>query len=434
MKIHILAICGVMTTPLALELKKQGHQVSGSEQDKIYPPFSTQLQKAKIPINQTPINSKIDLYIIGSAYKNIPKTLNEFEQITKQKLKYISATNYIAQYIAKNESILIAGSYGKTTITALCVWILKNAQLKPSYMIGGQPINNFPSLEISDSPWSVIEADESINGLDTKAKFLYYPVKHVIITSTNWEHKDCYPTNKDNLNAYKNLIQKIPKDGFLIYNQFDSALKKLTKYCIGTSIPYQTKTNIPNKLIGQFNQENISAASTLCHHMGIPLKIITQSISGYLGIKRRLETIGDYQNILFIDDFAQNPNRIYSTINAIKQQYPKHPIKVYFEPHASFILTKTGLKGFKQAFSHVQEVILSQIPYKNTISKTKRSTAKDFKSEIGDKLIYLPLNQTIEKHFINSLNKQDILVHFSSGGLDGLNTLKKIINYYKLKK
>ena len=104
MKIHILAICGVMTTPLALELKKQGHQVSGSEQDKIYPPFSTQLQKAKIPINQTPINSKIDLYIIGSAYKNIPKTLNEFEQITKQKLKYISATNYIAQYIAKNES------------------------------------------------------------------------------------------------------------------------------------------------------------------------------------------------------------------------------------------------------------------------------------------------------------------------------------------
>ncbi len=137
MKIHILGISGSMTAPLAISLKKQGHHVTGSEQTKIYPPFSTQLTQAKIPINPPPYTP--DLYIVGSSYKNQEKLITEFKTIKKSNIPYISATKYIAKNLIKKNSILIAGSYGKSSISAMLVFILKNTKHKPSYMFAAQP-------------------------------------------------------------------------------------------------------------------------------------------------------------------------------------------------------------------------------------------------------------------------------------------------------
>ena len=116
LNIHILAICGQLNTPLALALKKQGHQVTGSDQEKIYPPFSFELQNNDIPVNTTTIDSHIDLVIVGSGFNKFSRCQEEFEQVKENNIPYISATNYISQNLIKPESILVAGSYGKTTI------------------------------------------------------------------------------------------------------------------------------------------------------------------------------------------------------------------------------------------------------------------------------------------------------------------------------
>ncbi|MEI8067844.1 MAG: Mur ligase family protein [Candidatus Shapirobacteria bacterium] len=423
MKIHIIGIAGTMTAALAVALKKEGHQITGSDQDKIYPPISTTLNSAKIKINNTNINKNIDLAIIGSSYNSFEKTRTEFEQIKKLKIKYISATEYIAKYVSKNNPILVAGSYGKTTITSLLVWIFKKANLNPSYMFGGQSLNKFDSLDITKSDWSIIEADESINGLDTQAKFLYYPAKYLILTSAQWEHKDSYKSESENFNAFKKLVSNLPKNGLLVINKLGFKTQELSKLTKARIVTYETQTD------GNYDYENKLAAITLCQELGINKKIIDKAVATFKGVKRRLELVADSNNILFFDDFAQSAPRIKSTIEALKLKYPKRKIKVFYLPHASFLQYKDSLIGLKDAFNGAVEIVLGQIKFNKDISKEDRVSASDFKKEIGSKLIYLPTEQDIIKHYQQSLVGNDILIYMSSGGLSSQKTFKKIIKY-----
>lgn len=430
MHIHILSIAGQgMTTALALGLKNQGHFVTGSDQTHIYPPASTQLAAAQIPVNTTPIDASIDLAIIGSGFKAFSQTQQEFAHINQLKIPYLSATNYIAQNIIKKNSILIAGAYGKTTITALVVWILTQAGYQPSYFFGGQSKNNLPSLQFSDSDWSVVEADESINGLDTQAKFLYYPTTHLVLTSAAWEHKDSYPTADLNKLAFQKLVNQIPPNGFLVYNPTESTTTPLLPICLGQKLPYNQKLDFPSQLIGDFNHANILAAATLCLALGVDQDTLAQAIKSFAGIHHRLDqTI--INNRIFIDDFAQSAPRLTQAIAAIQKHYPSKTLKIFFEPHASFLQHRQSLIDFDKVFKSATEVVLSPIKFNPTIDKNDRSTAVDYRRQIGDKLLYLPDYDQIYNHFIATLTSNDILVHFSSGGLDGLTTYQKIINYF----
>lgn len=430
-KIHILAISGQgMTTPIAIFLKKNNFDITGSDQQKIYPPASYQLKNAKIKINQTQINKKIDLAIIGSGFNKFKNTQLEFEKIKQLKIPYISATSFVAKHIIKKQSIIIAGSYGKTTTTGLLTWILIKANKNPSYLIGGKNINTIPSINIADSDWSVVEGDESINGLDTKAKFLYYPTKYVIITSTFWEHKESYSSQEDNLSAFRSLIKNIPIDGVLVFNQNDPGLVKISKICQGKIIPFSNK-KFQTPLIGEHNQMNIAAAYTMAKILGIEEKIILNAIKTYRGIKRRIELIGSYKEITFIDDFAQSPPRIKSSLEAIAKAFPKRRIKVYLEPHASFILNTELIKQLKSALNQADLVVLSQIPYKKINSSDQRIGFKHFKEAIGDKISYIPLNHQLESFFQDNLKRGDILLHMSSGGQQGLKSFRNIVSFFK---
>ena len=456
MHIHIVGIAGTMTAPLAANLKKRGVYITGSDQDKIYPPVSTILKKSDILINSIDINTNIDLAIIGSSYLSFDKTKKEFNQIKKIKIPYISATKYLAQNLIKENSILIAGSFGKTTITSLLSWIFIKAKKDPSYMFGGYSKNKIESLNFSSSNWSIVEADESINGLDKKAKFLYYPVKHLILTSADWEHKDSYPNKLKNFKAFKKLIINIPNDGTLLINSNGHQTKKLSLYSKAKIITYNSPksdyfiekndihhdlTNIlihtpkgplpiQTTLIGQFNFENILAAVSLADHLGINFRIIQKAVFSYRGVKRRLELIDNLHNILFFEDFAQSANRIKSTIDALKTHFPDKLIKVFFQPHASFTQYKTNLIGLRKAFYKADEVVLGPIRFNPKIDKKSRTTAKDFKKEIGSKLIYIPIEKEITTYYIHQLSSNDILVHMSSGGLSGNKIIKSIIKHF----
>jgi UDP-N-acetylmuramate: L-alanyl-gamma-D-glutamyl-meso-diaminopimelate ligase len=430
LNIHILGIAGQgMTTPLALELKKKGNIVSGSDQTKIFPPASTQLETSKIPINVTPITKKIDLIIVGSAYQKFPNCVEEYEQAKRLGIPTISATEFVANTLIKDNSIVVAGSYGKTTITALLSWIFHELDFKPNYFFGGQSLNNQKSLEMNQSDWSIVEGDESINGLDTQAKFSYFYVKHLIITSVNWEHKDSYSSLEENHKSYMSLLERVPPNGVIVYNPNDPVLTEMVKSLKANTIAYQDYA-FNTTLIGQHNHDNINAALTLCDALGMDMSKVIPLISQFKGIKRRLEILSKANNILFIDDFAQSPVRIKSAIESIKSSYKHRPIKVYFEPHATFLQFKDSLRTLNEAFASTKEVVISKIKYSKNISKEHRSTAKDYLDEIGQKTKYLPINDEIYQHFTQTLRPNDILVHFSTGGLDGTNNLNEIITYF----
>lgn len=428
MHIHIVAIAGSMTAPLAIALKKEGHQVTGSDQEKTYPPFSLELKDSKIPINTTPISSKIDLAIIGSSYQSFHQTREEYRQIKSQKIPHISATKYISQKLIKKNSILIAGTYGKTTISAALAFLLTKANFDPSYMFGGKSLNHLDSLHFSKSDWSVVEADESINGCDTKAKFLYYPVKYLILTSALWEHKDSYQSQSENFSAFKKLVQNLPQDGCLIYNQNEASILPLLPFAKCQKIPYD-KTEIANNLIGKYNQNNLSAVETLAKIINIDPNDISTSFKEFIGVEKRLEVKSKLNNIIFIDDFAQSSARIKASLQAIKDSYPLSKIKVLFEAHASFGQYRSNLIELSDAFKVANEIVISRLRYCLKIKSQDRLTAKDFLSTISHSL-YIPLSEDIIKHYKNTLEPGDILVHFSSGGSEGINVFNQIIRLF----
>lgn len=457
MRIHIVSIAGIMTAFLAKALKNKGHIVSGSDQDNIFPPVSDIIKKSNISFNQTTINKNIDLTIIGSSFDNFSRTKNEFEQIKSLDIPYISATNYIAQNLIKKNSILIAGSFGKTTITGLVSQILLEAKFDPNFMIGGNMISNIDSVRFGDSTWSVIEADESIHGLDVQAKFLYYPVKYLVLTSINWEHKDSYKTEEENLQAYSKLVKKVPKNGFIVVNEkitsiVNSAKNPNTKvitygnknsdYSIKSITTHKNQSfitvNAPEKelvvktnLIGQFNFENILAAIALTDQLKIDTKIIQTAIEKYSGIKRRLELVFNKKDIYIYNDFAQSAPRIKSALDAIKNQFPEHKIIVYFEAHAGFLQTINGLNNFEQSFKNADKVILGKLKFNPKINKIDRLSAIDYKKIIGPKLQYVPLEQDVIKLLTDISKDKTIIINMSSGGLSNHQILENIINNLK---
>lgn len=457
MHIHILGIAGTMTAPLAVMLKKQGHQVSGSDQDQIYPPISTVLKKAKIKTNFFEITKDIDLCIIGSSYNSFVNTKKEFQQIKKLKIPYIPATQYITQNLIKKESIVIAGSFGKTTITSLISWVFLKAKKNPSYMFGGEPKNKYSAISFSSSNISIVEGDESIHGLDKQAKFLSYLPKYLVLTSADWEHKDCYSSEAKNLNAFKKLVELLPSDGLMVVNNQSLSAQKISQFSRSPVITYNSlqakyfidkikiKNNlttliintptglikIDTQLIGQFNFENILAAVALCDSLKIKKTIIQKAIFSYKGVKRRIELIANHKNILFFDDFAQSTARIKSTLLALKNHYPGKFIKVLYLAHASFNQYKNSLQGLDDAFKPAQEIVLGPLKYNSKIDKKNRTTANDFKLLIGSKLIYLPLKRQIIEYYKCNLMSNDILIYMSSGGFENNRIFKSIINSFK---
>jgi len=457
MHIHILGIAGTMTAPLAVKLKKLGHQVSGSDQDKIYPPVSLVLKKAKIKINFFEITPDIDLCIVGSSYNSFKNTKNEFQEIKKLKIPYISATQYIAQNLVKKESVVIAGSFGKTTITSLISWIFIKAKKNPNYMFGGEPKNKYPAISFSSSDISIIEGDESIHGLDKQAKFLSYSPKYLVLTSADWEHQDCYSTENKNFTAFKKLVDLLPQDGLMVTNHQSLSAQKISQFSKAPLVTYNSPQadyfidkikikdnlttlviNTPNglikidtQLIGQFNFENILAAVTLCDSLKIKKSVIQKAIFSYKGIKRRLELVANYKNILFFDDFAQSTTRIKSTLLALQNHYPNKFIKVLYLAHASFNQYKNSLQGLDDAFGPAKEIILGPLKYNPKIDKKNRTIANDFKLLIGSKLIYLPLKRQIIEYYKSNLMSNDILIYMSSGGFENNRIFKSIINSFK---
>jgi len=238
-----------------------------------------------------------------------------------------------------------------------------------------------------------------------------------------WEHKESYKSKTDNLNAFKKLILNLPADGLLIYNQQDSSITPLLKYAKCETIPYnRDKINHPT-LFGNAFENNFSAVKTLCNKLNIPI----DNIINFKGLKNRLELIANKKEILFYDDYAQSAPRIESSISAIINKFPNKNIYVILEPHASFLQYKTSLLELKNTFKNVKHIFLSKISFTKQINKNNRVTFNDYKQIFDDKISYLPITNDLIKSVVSSLQPNDILVRFSSGGLDNQNAFINII-------
>jgi len=355
-RVHFVGICGPTVGSIALLLKKNGWKITGSDRD-IYPPASDFLRDNKVSIlegfDASRINDDIDMVILGGGAMIMDKHNPEVVKARKLGIKTMSWPSFVSKYLIKKESVVVAGTYGKTTTTAMVAWVLKNAGKDPSYLIGGYA-NNFPiNVELGKSLYSVVEGDEHPSALnfDNKSKFLYYKPKHVLITSAKWDHFNIFPKEKDYISVFKELVKLIPESGTLVLCKNGENLEKLASIA-KCKVVWYSVDSFQGKLdvIGKFNRENAAGAATLCRLLGITDGLINSSLSTFNGVKRRLEKKGETKDVILIEDFAQHPFKVKEVLNTLKKEYPKRKLVLVFDPFASILRNKSSLPFYKNNF------------------------------------------------------------------------------------
>jgi UDP-N-acetylmuramate: L-alanyl-gamma-D-glutamyl-meso-diaminopimelate ligase len=377
-KIHVTGICGVATSALAIAFHRAGVSVNGSDKG-FFPPVSTELERAGVAFyagwhpEKMVENGVPDLIIIPTASgNNNPETL-----YAKEKgLNALSYTQVFRDYFIKKNSIVVAGTWGKTSSSALLSHVMLSAGFDPSYMFGGISLSHESAAYLGKSDWSVFEGDEYKSGpSDPTAKFFYYKPTHFMLTAVSWDHADLYPTEKSYFDTFKKLVSGIPNDGLIVANKDqDGVIKTLEKYkgkvvwygelankaskeSLGskTDFPYafgsvyQTKKgisfairhggeswHIDSPLLGAFQAENITGCFAMAHTVGVPAEKIIAAIASFRGMKRRLEKRldGDVATagITVFDDIAHSPEKAASVLKELRNIYQGKVIAI-FEPN-----------------------------------------------------------------------------------------------------
>ena len=386
--IHFIGICGVAMSALAIALNKKGHQVSGSDKG-FYPPVSTKLKNSSIQFypgwhpDKMNKNGEPDLVIVGNvASSNNP----EWNYIQQNDIEYQSYPEFIEENMIAENSLVCAGSYGKTSCTSLLSWILNSSDYNPNYMFGGlAQMEDFPHGKISEeSNWSVIEGDEYKSARwDSQPKFNHYSPTHLLLSSIVWDHADIFPTQQNYKNTFVNLVKNIPEDGVKIlseqaYNKLQGELaEKPITYGKNERNDYyytdfsQTKSGISFKvhkkeekfaiespMLGKYMAENITGCFAMTDQIGIEPKKIISAIEKFQGLKRRLERRLTGKVDVY-DDIAHSPEKAKAALKTINKIYDEKIIAV-FEPNTGNRKTK-AIPNYKNAFQSADEVVIPRL-------------------------------------------------------------------------
>ncbi|MCI0528355.1 MAG: Mur ligase domain-containing protein, partial [Nitrospira sp.] len=353
MNIHLIAVCGSGMGALAQMLKAAGHTVTGSDAN-IYPPMSTQLESAGIICKQgfsaQNINSDIDLVVVGNA---VSSTNAEVQEVLKRGITYLSFPQALARFFLKDRSpIVVVGTHGKTTTSALMAWVLESAGRNPGLMIGGWAKNFKGGAKIGNGPHFVVEGDEYDTAFfDKGPKFLHYQPQWAILTSIEFDHGDIYKDMDHLRSAFRAFVKLLPPSGMLVaahgFSDVDEVIQglacpvvrygleslhgpPLTEWSaraihpkssgIHFEVVYQGKpfAHVDSPLLGRHNVQNALAVIAMAHQLGLSREEILHGIATFQGVKRRQEVVGMVNDIIIMDDFAHHPTAIYETLAGVR--------------------------------------------------------------------------------------------------------------------
>lgn len=465
-RVYFIGIAGKTMAPLAKAFKDLGWVVSGSDQKKVYPPVSTYLEQNKIHYfkGYRPENLSFtpDLIVVGRSSLIIDPQNPEYLKARGLVCPVLSYPEVLQKYLIKDSSIVVAGTYGKTTISALLAWILIKAGFNPSYMAGGIPLNMGDGVRITDSVWSVVEGDEPPALLESDPpKFMYYKPKFLFLTSVIHDHPEIFKTKEDYWQAFINLVRLLPKDGLLIYNK--GSVEKLVveaadcpkisysfndqtaNYFVKNFSRKETKTvfEIQNKnktlkletvLLGKHNLENICGAVALCTSLGIKETVLTEAISSFKGIKTRLELLGEFSGRYFYWDLGQHPQKVRGSLEALREHFPDRKIICVFDPVTTGLKYSKSLSWYQGAFDSADQVVVGKVSFLKSIAKEDRVTGKNIVEAIAKTqpdVFYQPIDEKIISWLIENSKGDDLIIFLSSGGLRFTKLIEKTISKFK---
>jgi UDP-N-acetylmuramate: L-alanyl-gamma-D-glutamyl-meso-diaminopimelate ligase len=446
--VHFVGIGGTAMASAAAAMQEKGFAVTGSDQN-VYPPMSTFLAGKQIAVMngyaERNLAHKPDLVVIGNA---ISRGNPEAEFVLDHKLRYCSLPELLKEFFIRGKrSIVVTGTHGKTTTTALLAWVFEHNGLNPSYLIGGIPNNLSQGARFTDSEWFVIEGDEYDTAFfDKRSKFIHYQPEIAIVNNLEFDHADIF----ENLDAIKktfsHFIRIIPRNGLLLGNGDDANLAPLLnvthcpvkRFGLGEDNavhafnirygPTASEFEIPSfkfhlNLIGEFNVRNALAVVACAKHCGLKNHQIQSAFETFKGVKRRMEVRGIVGGVTLIDDFGHHPTAIRETLAALRVKYPAQKIWALFEPRSNTTRRNVFQTDLVGAFGRADTVVVSQVARLEQIAPEERLNPEKLMQDLkasGRDATYLPDADSIVAHVAKNVQGGDIVVVFSNGGFGGI--------------
>ena len=453
-EIYFMGIGGTAMASLAVYLKKQGFKVSGSDQN-IYPPMSLALEKSGISVSDYSANNiknSIKLILVGNV---ISSHHLEMKKARKLKIPLISFPEFLEQTMLKQtKNVVIAGTHGKSTCTALMSYIGEKTGHNPGFFMGALPCNFSDSFRVTKSPYFIVEGDEYDSSFFVKQpKFLYYKPTFALLTGIEFDHGDIYKSIDEITNRFCEFIKKIPKEGWLVACAQNKQLAKVMACSKAPVLTYGIdkgdwtikNRRVRNKfqvfdichkkeiyhcrlpLLGKHNALNALGVFVLAKSLNWPVDKILQALKSFKGIKRRLEFKFYFKGAEIYEDFAHHPTEVQAGLSALKEKYPRKRLIALFEPRSFTSRLNVFQKDYVRAFEKADLIFIAKAYDSSKISKDKRFSVQQLAEDLqkkGQKALSCDNYGDLEHNFIRKIRAGDVAVFMSSGNFGGF--LQKI--------
>lgn len=456
--IHLSGICGTAMASLAGLLQLQGHRITGSDKA-AYPPMSDLLLSLGIPVLEPYAESNLDpvpdLVVIGNA---LSRGNPEVERVLDERIPFTSMAALLREeFLVGRESLVVAGTHGKTTTTSMLAWIYQfaasnNPTLEPSFLIGGVAENFGTSFQLRPTRTFIVEGDEYDTAFfDKGPKFLHYFPDGLILTHVEFDHADIYVDLDAVKTAFKRLVNLVPRRGLIVaYDGSQNvtecvagALCRVERYGLSDAADWQIKNlrhedgltrwqvwrsgalwaALEMRMAGEHNALNATAAAALAADQGIGKEAIQAALATFKSVKRRLEVRAEIGGITVVEDFAHHPTAIRETLRALRSVYPHARLWAVLEPRSNTLRRKVLETELVQSLRLADHVILAGVYQQQRIPEGERLHPEDVVRALnaaGTPAELRPDVESIVSEIAPRLQSGDVVAILSNGGFDGI--------------
>jgi len=445
-RVHFIAIGGAAMHNLAIAIsKKDNFQVTGSD-DEIFEPSRSRLKENgllpdKLGWFPERIYKGLHAVILG-----MHATADNPELIRAKELglKIYSFPEYLYQQTRSKTRIVIGGSHGKTTTTAMILFVLKQMKIDADYMVGAQ-IEGFDNMvKLSyESRIAVFEGDEYLTSpLDPRPKFHLYKPHIAVLTGIAWDHINVFPTFDNYVEQFRKFADLMEVQGRLIYFDGDENLNEIAEHLRRDIVPFPYNTpeyevrdgitflitkygDVPLKVFGEHNLQNMNAARLACRQIGVTDEQFYSVISEFPGASNRLQKIAETKNSIAFKDFAHSPSKLRATVKAVKHQFPDRKLIACMELHTFSSLTEEFLPQYSGCMDEADVAFVYFNPDVIQHKHLKNIDPEQVKLAFGGKNLTVFTDSEALQVKLRALNYDNsALLLMTSGNFSGVNLIE----------
>lgn len=439
MRIHLIAVGGSAMHNMAIALHKKGYKVTGSD-DEIFEPSKTRLNNhgllpCEMGWDANRITSDIDVVILGMhARKDNPELLKAQEL----GLKIYSYPEYIYEQSKDKKRVVIGGSHGKTSMTAMTLHVLQKCGVDVDYMVGAQ-LDGFDTMVklTHEAEIIILEGDEYLSSpIDLRPKFHLYHPHIAVISGIAWDHINVFPTFENYVEQFQIFADKVENGGCLIYFNDDQNINKIGEGFKGKKVPYNVHSNkcfdgitylldngneYPLLIFGDHNLQNLNAALNVCLELGISKEEFYKHIQTFKGAAKRLELVDKNESCNIYKDFAHSPSKLKATSSAVKKQFTNRKLVACMELHTFSSLNESFLEEYANTMDLPDEAFVyfnpATIEHKKLKPISEKQVFKYFNR--SDLRVFTDSADLVSELKSKSWENTNLLL-MSSGNFDGV--------------